>query len=51
MESIDINKIPLRGLKIIRKRYKNNRKNPKMREYLQKINAIIEEKERHLGRI
>jgi hypothetical protein len=46
MPEFDINKMPLRGLKIIRKGYKNHRSDPQMREKLHQINALIASKQR-----
>lgn len=45
-QDVHIDKLPLRALKIIRKKYKNNRKNPEYREYLKQINLLIANKER-----
>lgn len=46
MPEFDINKMPLRGLKIIRKGYRNHRGDPQKREKLQQINALIAAKGR-----
>lgn len=46
MQEFDINKMPLRGLKIIRKGYRNHRGDPQTREKLQQINALIDAKAR-----
>lgn len=46
MTELDLGKIPLRALKIIRKGYKKNRTDPLSRQRLQQINEIIETKER-----
>ena len=49
MQEFDIKKMPLRGLKIIRKGYRNHRSDPQMREKLQQINALIAAKERRFS--
>lgn len=49
MQEFDINKMPLRALKIIRKGYKSHRSDPEMREKLQQINELIAAKDRRFS--
>jgi len=49
MQDVHIDMLPLRALKIIRKGYKNNRRDPIAREKLHQINQLIEAKERRFS--